>query len=311
MTQKSKTVIFFGSGPVAAACLELLVAHTPVEAIITKPIPPHHKETAPVIELAKRLGIPYATPANKLELSKLFMTKPFGAPLGIVIDFGMIIAQDVIDYFPLGIINSHFSLLPEWRGADPITFSILSGQETTGVSLMLITAGMDEGPILAYGEHTITPSTTTPELTHSLILLSDGLLREELPRQFSGESQPIDQLAAARSAGFSAEPTYSRKLTKADGVLDWSKPAAVLEREIRAFIEWPKSRTTLGTVDVVIMSAIVSEKQFGVSGVVHIEHNELYVACGKGSLQITSLKPAGKNEMPAKAFLAGYANRIQ
>jgi methionyl-tRNA formyltransferase len=310
MTQKSKTVVFFGSGPVAAKSLELLIAHTPIEAVVTKPRLVHHRGDIPVLETAKKLGIATYTPSNKRELSELFAQKPFSSTLGIVIDYGIIIAQEVIDYFPLSIINSHFSLLPEWRGADPISYAILSGQKKTGVSLMLISAGMDEGPIIAYGEYELSPTATTPLLTKDLIALSDGLLKFEVPRHFAGKTKPVDQLLAARTMGYSDIPSYSHKLTKEDGIIDWNKPADQLEREIRAFAEWPKSRIKMGEVDVVITASLVDTEQIGKPGEIIISGKELFVACGKDSLKIVSLKPAGKNEMPAQAFLAGYRNRL-
>lgn len=216
--------------------------------------------------------------------------------LGIVIDYGFIINQDVIDYFPLGIINSHFSLLPEWRGADPITFSILSGQEQTGVSLMLINDKMDEGMLLEQGVLAIEPIDTTPSLTNKLIELSDVLLQQTLAGYVTGALTPFPQ---------EGEPTYSRKLTKEDGLIDWSKPAVQLEREIRAFIEWPKSRTQLAGKDIVITSAQVID-QSGLPGTVSIDGKRLIVACAGQSLEILTLKPAGKNEMTAEAFLAGH-----
>lgn len=311
MSQKSKTVIFFGSGPVAAKSLELLVRHTPVEAVVTKPRPAHHRGDVPVLRVAEKIGLPVYTPTNKQALSELFAQKPVSSELGIVIDYGIIIAQDVIDYFPLGIINSHFSLLPEWRGADPISYAILSGQKKTGVSLMLISAGMDEGPILAYGEFELSPTATTPMLTDDLIGLSDGLLSYEIPRHFAGETKPVEQLEAAATIGYPTTPTYSHKLRKEDGIINWDKPAEQLEREIRAYQDWPKSRTKLGDIDVVITSAVVSSEQIGDTGNITVSGNELLVTCGTGSLKIVTLIPAGKKEMPAQAFLAGYANRIR
>ena len=133
-------LVFFGSGPVAAASLKKLAKHFVIEAVITKPQPAHHREPFPVLALAEELGLRTLTPNSKQELSDLFSTKPVKSKLGVVIDYGFIINQDVIDSFPHGIVNSHFSLLPEWRGADPISFSILSGQQKTGVSLMVIDA---------------------------------------------------------------------------------------------------------------------------------------------------------------------------
>jgi methionyl-tRNA formyltransferase len=302
----SETILFFGSGPVAAESLRLLIKHTPVEAVVTKPRAEHYRGSVPVLELAAQLGLRVFTPRTKQELSELFTTKPVTSTLGIVIDYGIVIAEDVIDYFPLGIINSHFSLLPEWRGADPITFAILSGQGKTGVSLMLIDEGLDTGKIISMGEQPLDATVTTPELTQQLVYLSDALLRHEIPRHFSQQTKAISQEEAARLIGRSSEPTYSRKLTKEDGTIDWSKTAIQIEREIRAFIDWPKSRTTLGNIDVVITSAEVTSEQIQPRGTVTVRGKELLVGCAEGSLRIIGLKPAGKKEMTAQAFLAGY-----
>jgi methionyl-tRNA formyltransferase len=228
--------------------------------------------------------------------------------VGVVIDYGFIINQDVIDYFPLGIINSHFSLLPEWRGADPITFAILSGQQQTGVSLMLIVAKMDEGPLLAQAPYDITESITTPELTNDLIEVSDQMLRQILPLYLDGKIQPADQASVTMAA--SPTPSYSRKLTKADGVIDWHKPAAQLEREVRAFIDWPKSRTRLGAHEVIISKAhVVPEVAADTKpGAVTSTAGKdgILVTTGDQTLCIDELKPIGKAAMSARAFLAGY-----
>src|SRR5690349_4191168 len=136
MKKISEPITFFGSGPVAAESLRLLAQSFTIEAVITKPRPAHHKGSVPVLELAEKLQIPVRTASTKSELDALFDSRPVKSRVAILIDFGIIVSQQVIDYFEYGIINSHFSLLPEWRGADPITFSILSGQPRTGISLM-------------------------------------------------------------------------------------------------------------------------------------------------------------------------------
>lgn len=311
MKKMSETIVFFGSGPVAAASLSMLAENFQIEAVITKPQPPHHREAFPVLLTADSLGLKTFTPNSRTELSELFAAKPVTSRVGVVIDYGFIINQDVIDYFPYGIVNSHFSLLPEWRGADPITFAILSGQKRTGVSLMLITAGMDEGPLLGFGLQDIEPGMTTPLLTEKLIRLSDGLLAAELPRYLSGETKLIDQLAISmRLAGYPAEPSYSRKLTKEDGVLDWNKPAKQLEREVRAFIEWPKSRTTLAGKDVVVTKAHVITESSGAIGTIWRAGKQFGIHTSRGTLIIDALKPAGKAEMPAESFLAGYGQHL-
>lgn len=304
---KTISIIFFGSGPVAAASLELLHEQFTIEAVITKPKPEGHRGDYPTLEVAKRLGLTIYTPTNKKELSELFATHPVRSTVGVVIDYGIIIAQDVIDYFPKGIVNSHFSLLPQWRGADPITFSILSGQQETGVSLMLITAGLDEGPLLGQSELTIEPTDTAATLTEKLITLSDAMLRLILPMWVQNQTAPGDQLEV--SILTDNTPSYSRKLTKEDGRLNWNKPAEQLEREIRAFATWPKSYTKFNDLDVVITAAHVSEQK-GDAGSLAVQNKELIMYCGEGALVIDKLKPAGKPEMDASGFINGYKKYI-
>lgn len=292
------SIVFFGSGPVAAASLELLAKDFNIEAVVTKPQPPHHKQPFPVLEVTEKLELRTLTPGNKHELSELFANKPATSKLGVVIDYGIIIGQDVIDYFPLGIVNSHFSLLPRWRGADPISFAILEGDTETGVSLMLIVAGLDEGPLLAQHSLPINAQTTTPGLTKDLIVLSHGLLVENLPKYIAGQLKPKPQ--PSRGA------TYSRKLTKADGQIDWHKPADRIEREIRAFVEWPKNHTKLGSTEVIITKVRVVDDNLQ-PGAIKVDKKRLVVGTKQKDLEILSLKPAGKPEMTAVAFLAGYS----
>jgi methionyl-tRNA formyltransferase len=303
MEKTSEPIVFFGSGPVAAESLRLLQENFVIEAVVTKPRPPHHRGDVPVLALAEKLGLPTRTVSNRTELDDLIAAKPFESRVAVLIDFGIIVSQKVIDYFPLGIINSHFSLLPELRGADPITFAVLSGQEQTGVSLMLLVEAMDEGPLLAFGVHDLAPDTTTPELTDYLIKLSYGLLCDVVPGYLTGEIKPMPQDRTGR------EVSYSRRLVKEDGIIDWQKPAAVIEREIRAFTGWPQSRTRLGTLDVIITKAHVIDAK-GTPAKAAVVNKQPVIYCGEQALAIDRIKPAGKKEMTGEAFLAGYKQFI-
>ncbi len=309
MTAKAERpqIVFFGSGPVAAASLELLAEWCDIEAVITKPQPPHHKAQFPVIAVAERLTLPLQTASNRQELDTLMANSSFTSRVAVLIDYGIIVSQAVIDKFPLGIINSHFSLLPEWRGADPITFSILSGQQETGVSLMLLVQKMDEGPLLAQATYDLPIDITTPELTEHLIELSDASLQQILGLYIAGNALPAPQRQVALPGH--DVPSYSRKLTKADGVLDFTKPAVQLEREIRAYAEWPRSRTTLAGKDVIITKAhaVPGQPVDSKPGDIELlkEAPVVMVATGNGSLHIDRLKPTGKGEMDIQAFLAG------
>lgn len=297
---KPTNIVFFGSGPVASRSLELLSGHTRVEAVITKP-----STLAEMASVAR--DVPLFAVQNKTDLSALLAHEHFSSRLGVVIDFGVIISPDVIHAFPLGIINSHFSLLPEWRGADPLTYTILSGQPKTGVSLMLINEGLDTGDLLAQSTYNISKDCTTPQLTHDLIELSDQTLRTIIPLWVDGSIEAVPQLQATIAS--SKEPSYSHKLTKEDGRIDWTKPAARLEREVRAFAGWPRSTTTIGRVDLVVTKVQIADRILG-PGEVLIDTNRLFVGCGSGSLEILSSIPAGKAEMPTASLLNGYRQRL-
>ena len=290
---KTESAVFFGTGPVAAKSLELLAKHTTIEAVVTKPKPPHHRGSVPVIETATSLGLPIVTAMNKQNLDEVMAEQIFSSRYAVLIDFGIIVSRNVIDTFELGIINSHFSLLPRLRGADPISWSIANGDNKTGVSLMLIDEGMDTGKLIAQKSFSLDKTETTPTLTDELITLSDTLLQSHVPRYLSGE-------ITAHSQPHPDRATYSRKLTKSDGVINLDEPAELIEQKIRAFLDWPQSRTKIGAVEVIITKAHTSATP-----------ELLSLKCGDGNhLSVDTLKPLGKKEMPITAFLAGYKDRI-
>ncbi|HSE60934.1 MAG TPA: methionyl-tRNA formyltransferase [Candidatus Saccharimonadales bacterium] len=270
----------------------LVAAGFAFEAIITKPRAEKHKGSVPVLDFAKAHHLPFFTPVNKTELSELFRSHRFKSPAGLVVDYGIIISQDVIASFPKGIVNSHFSLLPQWRGADPITFSVLSGQRETGVSLMVINEKLDEGELIAQQKLSISSDTTTPTLTDQLIILSNSMIASYLPRYISGDINTYTQ-------SVTTPPTYSRKLTKEDGLLLVSKPAEQLEREIRAFQGWPKSRITLlEKYDVIVLKARVAQGP---------TDGSLVIPCANNTyLEITELTAPSGKKMSGQDFLRGY-----
>ena len=287
------SIVFFGSGPVAAESLRLLNQSFTIEAVITRPTTEHQMR-------AVSGDAPVHTVSTKAELDTLFEEEQLPNTVGVLIDFGIIVSQNIINYFNRGIVNSHFSLLPELRGADPISFAILEGRDHTGVSLMLLVEAMDEGPLLGYGELPLTGNETTPSLTDDLIQLSYSLLSSLLEDYVSGDIVPAPQ---------SGEATYTRKLTKNDGLIDWKKSANTIEREIRAYADWPKSRATLGNIDCIITKA-TTLNHAGTPGDLFINDKKIAVHCDGNALIIETLKPAGKKEMASQAFLAGYKDRL-
>ena len=305
MKKTSKTVVFFGSGPVAAASLRKLHKDFDIEAVITKPRAPHHKGPVPVIELAEELGLKLITVESKRALDEALSINSLKSDVAILIDFGIIVSQTVIDYFKFGIINSHFSILPEWRGADPITFAILSGQKSTGVSLMLLVEKMDEGPILAQEEFIIPENYDTPQLTKALIDLSHQLLIKYVPQYLNNDLIPYSQDTINKKI------SYSRKIVSSDSKLDFHKSANELEREIRAFLGWPGSKTEIGSKEVIITKAHIENETLPIGKMKIVNNNQLFVGTRDKSLSIDEVRPAGKNTMSVKAFLAGNAHLIK
>jgi methionyl-tRNA formyltransferase len=308
MKKTSKTIVFFGSGPVAAKSLKLLLSDFVIEAVITKPKPDHHKGPVPVIELAKKFQLPVITASNHQELDEKILKKSFKSDVAILIDFGIIVSQEVINHFPLGIVNSHFSLLPKLRGADPITFAILNGEDKTGVSLMLLDKQMDTGKLFGQKSFIIPKDITTPLLTDALITISHNLLNEKLPKYLNEEIKPRKQPHPNRA-------TYTKKLVKSDGIIDWTKPGVQIEREIRAFLGWPGSKTVVNNKDVTITKAHIvpsapKDSKPGQINSIVLEVGEFAITAGDGtSLWVESLIPAGKREMSAKEFIIGYLNK--
>lgn len=297
-------IVFFGTGPVAAASLAFLASNYDIEAVVTKPRAHGHKGSVPVEELAVALNLPVHFTAKKADLDELIAKQSFVSHCGIVVDFGIIISQTVIDSFPLGIINSHFSLLPQWRGADPITYTVLSGQPKTGVSLMVIDAGLDTGKLITQRTIPVDQKETTETLTEKLIHLSNTLLQDYLPRYLSGEITPKNQPHPDRV-------THSHKIAKSDARIDWNKPAAVIERKIRAYYPWPKARALLGNIECIITSAdVTAHEQHATPGALLVTSKQLIVFCSEDALSITRVQPLGKKEMPVTAFLAGYRSQL-
>lgn len=291
-------LVFFGTGPVSLATLKGIASAFDIEVIITRPDRLVHDR--PVPHPVKAWGLDHQikvlTADNKAELDQVFGRHRFDSRLGLVVDFGIIISQMVINSFEKGILNSHFSLLPQWRGADPITPAILTGATRTGVTIMAVTAGLDEGPILAQEIYKLNGRETIAKLTEGLVGLSNQLLIKTVPAYLTGAIKPQPQTGT---------PSFTRKLTKADGAIDWTKPAEQIEREIRGFLGWPGSYGKLLGTEATIMAASIIADQGAPGEAFRTDDKQLAVYCGQGALVIESLKPAGKRAMTGPEFLAG------
>lgn len=294
-------LVFFGSGPVAASSLEGIMDFFEIELVITKPRPAHHKEPAPVEVLAEKYGLPIRFAANKEGVDEVIKGLEIRSSIGLVIDFGVIVSSFAISRFKKGLINSHFSLLPRWRGADPITYCILEGDKETGVSLMQIVPKLDDGPLIAQEKFTLPEKINTQELTAGLINLSNKMLKEYLPKYLEGQIIPKPQSKSGIS--------YSHKISKKDGIIDWTQSADQIEREIRAYVGWPKSIAEFNSIRCIITEAEKIEES-GTPGEYRVNNGSFVVFAGEGGISIKRIKPAGKKEMSVEEFLRGYKSRL-
>lgn len=247
-----------------------------------------------VAQLAQRHNIPVLVlDEPKKSLTQL---RDFGAEAGVLVAYGKLVPPEVIELFPRGIVNVHPSLLPCYRGATPLESVILNGDGQTGVSLMRLAAELDGGPVFSQQTIPLQGHETKQELADKLSGIGATMVRQNLPAILEGALQPRPQ---------SGEPTFCAQIQKADGELDFSKPAARLEREVRAYAGWPRSRTKIGGLNIVVTRAHIGAGQ-GTPGQLWQHGKAFGFYTRENILIIDSLIPAGKKEMPAEAFLAGY-----
>ncbi len=298
----SDKLVFFGTDAFSVPSLiRLLAEDWNVAAVVTKPDSPSGRGrelTSPAVKrLADAKKIPVFQPERLSDIRAELEALDAGA--GIVVAYGKIIPGSVLKLFPKGLINVHASLLPAYRGASPIEAAILNGDDETGVTLMKIDAGLDTGPTYDAAKLQLTGSKNRHDLYEELAELGADLVSAKLSGILEGNIIPVPQdNTRASTVGL---------IKKADGRLNWHKPAAQLEREIRAYLGWPGSRATIAGTDVIVTAARVSPSE-GEAGVVYkTPAGELAVHTGEGSLIIDSLKPAGKREMAGAQFLTGHA----
>lgn len=304
MKSKSRKIVFFGNERLAtgvttnAPVVESLIADGwDITCVVVNfaQAKGRNQRRLEVEQLAGKYQLPLAVPKKLSEIKG--QLESCGAIAGVLCAYGKLVPQAIIDIFPAGIVNIHPSLLPLHRGPTPIESVILDGSDRTGVSLMKLARGMDSGPVYAQKAVSLTGQETKQELADKLSALGAKMLIEYLPGILSGKNkgQPQNESLA----------TYDRLIIKAGGIIDWSKPAQKIEREIRAYAGWPASRTKLGGHELIIKKAKVSLQEGKPGEFTHSKDN-LRVFCAEGALDILEVQPAGKKTMPIGAFLRGY-----
>lgn len=291
-------IIFFGTGNLSLESLKAIENDYQICAVVTKKdstSPNGNKQVPPIKKYAVSKEYKIFQPEKLADINDdLAELKPEAA---VLVAYGKIIPQSTIDIFPKGIINVHGSLLPKYRGASPIETSILDGAKETGVSLMILTAGMDEGPVIATEAIKIGPYITRSQLYEEMIILAQRILKEKLPQYLSGKLAPQPQ--------DDSKATYTKLIKKEDGKLDFSKSAVELERQIRAYQNWPGSFFEYNKKNIEIIEAKINETKH-IPGKLFKFDKHLAIGAKAGSLVIAKLKPEGKKIMTGVDFLNGH-----
>jgi len=296
---------FLGTPDFAVPCLAALFEVADVQLVVTQPDKPQGRGLAlappPVKSYALERGVRVIQPPKARDGVLRDALRELDLDLALVVAYGKILPLDVLTAPRLGCLNVHGSLLPRWRGAAPIQWSIVSGDAQTGVCLMQMDVGMDTGPVLARRVVDIGENETGGELFERLSTLSGQLVREELPRFVRGELT----LEPQPSEGV----THARMIEKSDGVLDFGASAQAVHDRARGFYPWPGAFATLDgrRIKVHRTRLVTRTGQLGAPGaVVSTGSDGIVVACGEGAVRLEELQLEGKKRVSAAAFLAGH-----
>jgi methionyl-tRNA formyltransferase len=297
-------LVFMGTPAFAVPTLDACAAagHE-IAAVLTQPDRPRGRGRqpafSPVKEAALRLGLPVHQPERVRRPEVIEMLAAIGARAMVVVGYGQIIPQAIIDLAPLGIVNVHASLLPRYRGAAPIQWAVANGETLTGVTTMKIDAGLDTRAILLARETAVGPDETAVELAARLAPMGAALLVETLAGLAAGTIVPRPQDPA--------QATLAPILKKDDGRIDWTMPAAATHNRVRGFQPWPGAHTIFrGQTLNIWRTRVAAEAAVAAPGSILAARKRLQVACGGGScLELLEVQLEGRKRIPAAAFLNG------
>lgn len=312
MTKTSKTIVFFGNERLATGVStdaptlrRLIAAGYHIAAIVSHYSHGQSRNARPleVSDIAAEYNIPVLLPDRLSDIRDTLASS--NAIAGVLVAYGKMVPESIINLFPRGIVNIHPSRLPAYRGPTPIESVILEHEPETAVSLMQLAKEMDAGPLYAQQSIKLTGSESKQDLANTLLSIGGDLLQHHLPNILEGRLTPTPQSDTSA--------TYCSLIMKSDGHIDWHKPSQRIADEIRAYAGWPGSRTTLGTIEVIItrshIDTVACHDQPG--KVTVLSPDSFAVQAGDGHrLVVDELKPLGKNNMTARSFLAGYRQKI-
>lgn len=250
-----------------------------------------------VHDAAEALGLDVLTPENFKDPQEVERFRALDADVAVVIAYGLLLPQAVLDAPKLGAVNLHASLLPKWRGAAPIQRAIMAGDDATGVCLMQMEAGLDTGPVLARREIAIDEADTSGTLHEKLAALSSEIIVENLPKFQDLPRAPQDN----------ARATYARKIEKSEAEIDWALPAQIIKNHIHGLSPFPGAWSSFNGERIKFHQVHVVEI-VGEAGV--ICDDRFTIACGKNAIAVDVLQREGKRAMPIDEVLRGFRFEI-
>ena len=301
-------IVFFGTPQFSADILAsfFINSEQTIVGVVCQPDKPvgrKHLLTAPPTKvLAQQHGIPVWQPTKLKDPNFVYQLQDLSADVFVVVAYGRIIPEAILNIPPYGCINLHPSLLPKYRGPSPMTASLVSGDSETGISIMKLDVGMDTGPILSQQRLAIDPQETIATLTQKVVMEGAPLLQKALNEYVAGKIQPHAQEEHLA--------TYCHLLKKEDGQVDFTKQTAEdIERRVRAYTPWPGVSAHIWGVDVKLLSTMVAKDATKiVAGETFIvDKKRLLVGTATSALEVLTLQPSTKSPMNAEAFIQGYA----
>lgn len=309
MTHTPLRIIFAGTPEFAASCLDaLLKTHHEIVAVYTQPDRPAGRgrklRPSPVKTLAEQHQLPIHQPVSLKQPDEQATLQALNADLMVVVAYGLILPQPVLDAPRLGCINVHASLLPRWRGAAPIHRALLAGDEKTGITIMQMDAGLDTGDMLSKVECPILVDDTSGTLHDRLAELGAQALVDCLG--------PLSAGTLTAETQDDSQACYAHKLEKQEGEIDWSQPAALIARRIRGLNPWPVAYTRLGEDNLRIWAAHadVTAADAAPGTIIDATTDGIRVAAGEGSVLLTQLQLPGGKPQPVKTLLNAHQARF-
>ena len=297
-------IVFFGTPQFAVPSLEHLIASRhEVRGVVTQPDRPRGRgqkvADAPVKAAALVHRLPIFQPERLRDPLALETIAGWNADLGVVVAYGKLIPEELLRLPRHGMINVHASLLPKYRGAAPVHRAVIDGEPETGVTIMQVVKALDAGDMLATATRPIGPYETSDVVERDLAEIGARLLVNVIDRIEAGTVTPERQDDSAS--------TYAPRLTKEEGLVDWTLPAARLHNRVRGLYPWPHAYSYLdGSRVILLKTRVAGGPAAGVPGeVVDVSRDAISVATGNGVLAIEELQPEGKRPMQTRDFLAG------